>query len=106
MVTSRWQITATRLHRLEGLIMGKPYATELENLPHTYAWSLQASVAALTGHIQSFAKSPLLTIGSGGSFTAASFSAYLHQVCTGQIAKYRSPLKRDGKIGNVMADVA
>ena len=73
--------------------MGKPYAIELENLPQTYAWSLQTSVAALAGRIQGFATSPLLTIGSGGSFTAAFFSAYLHQVCTGQIAKALTPLE-------------
>ena len=73
--------------------MGRPYAAELEKLPETYAWSLQASVTAFADHIQSSAKLPLLTIGSGGSFTAASFSTYLHQVCTGQIAKALTPLE-------------
>jgi fructoselysine-6-P-deglycase FrlB-like protein len=73
--------------------MGRPYAAELEKLPETYAWSLQASVTAFADHIQGSAKLPLLTIGSGGSFTAASFSTYLHQVCTGQIAKALTPLE-------------
>ena len=73
--------------------MGKPYAIELENLSHTYAWSLRTSVAELAGRIQGSARSPLFAIGSGGSFTAACFGAYLHQVCTGQVAKALTPLE-------------
>jgi hypothetical protein len=73
--------------------VGKPYAAELESLPDTYSWCLQAPVAAFAEHIRSYSKFPLLAIGSGGSFTSASFCEYLHQVCTGHVAKAVTPLE-------------
>jgi fructoselysine-6-P-deglycase FrlB-like protein len=71
--------------------MGKPYATEIESLPDTYAWCLKQTVSLLSECIQSQSQFPLLAIGSGGSFTAAAFAAYLHQLTTGQIAKAATP---------------
>jgi fructoselysine-6-P-deglycase FrlB-like protein len=73
--------------------VGKPYAAELTSLPDTYAWCLQASVSAFADHIQSYSKFPLLAVGSGGSFTSASFCEYIHQTCTGQLAKAVTPLE-------------
>ena len=69
--------------------MGKPYATELEQLSDTYSWCLQASVSGLADWIRNSADRTLLVVGSGGSFTAASFTEFLHQICTGRIAKAR-----------------
>jgi len=73
--------------------VGKPYAAELERLPETYSWCLAASVSELGDWIRNSADGPLLVIGSGGSFTSASFSEFLHQVCTGRIAKALTPLE-------------
>jgi hypothetical protein len=73
--------------------VGKTYTAELERLPDTHAWCLQTSVSAFAGLIQRYSKFPLLAVGSGGSFTSASFCEYVHQVCTGQIAKAVTPLE-------------
>lgn len=72
--------------------MGKPYSNELDELPRTYSWCLGADVAALAECLDRNRGLPLLAVGSGGSFTTASFAAYLHQSCTGQIAKPVTPL--------------
>ena len=71
--------------------MGKPYATELENLPATYDWSRRHPVAGLSESLDHMRAAPLLAIGSGGSFSAAAFAAYLHQLTTGQMAKPVTP---------------
>lgn len=73
--------------------MGKPYSNELDELPRTYSWCLRAEVGALAECLDRNRGHPLLAVGSGGSFTAAAFAAFLHQNCTGQIAKSITPLE-------------
>ncbi len=73
--------------------MGKPYASELARLPETYSWALQADVNRLVGALEKAAAHPLVTIGSGGSFSAASFCAALHERVTGQAARACTPLE-------------
>jgi fructoselysine-6-P-deglycase FrlB-like protein/hydroxymethylpyrimidine pyrophosphatase-like HAD family hydrolase len=50
-------------------------------------------VTSLADWIRGQSVFPLLAVGSGGSFTAASFAAYLHQLATGQIAKAVTPFE-------------
>ncbi len=71
--------------------MGEPYVTELEHLPAIYAWSRRLPVDALSEGIRHMRAAPLLAIGSGGSYSAAAFAAYLHQLTSGLMAKPVTP---------------
>jgi hydroxymethylpyrimidine pyrophosphatase-like HAD family hydrolase len=72
--------------------VGKDYKQEILQLPATYEWALRESNTLLSSFMQDIANSSLLSVGSGGSFTAATFSAYLHTLATGQLAKAHTPL--------------
>lgn len=71
--------------------MGKPYESELELLPRTYAWALDAELGGLGSAIQASSSSPLIVVGSGGSLTAAHFACYLHTLFTGKLARAMTP---------------
>ena len=73
--------------------MGRPYATEMSELPETYAWASRCSVAKFADFIRTSGDSPLFAIGSGGSLTAAAFWAMMHECQTGRLSKYGSPLE-------------
>ncbi len=51
------------------------------------------SVDSLAQAIANTATTPLLTVGSGGSLTAAQYAARLHEFYTGQIARAVTPLE-------------
>jgi hypothetical protein len=72
--------------------VGKPYKSELLQLPHTYRWILSLDCAALTDRISGFAPYPLIAIGSGGSQSTANLVADLHQTRFGQVARADTPL--------------
>lgn len=72
--------------------MGKPYQSELDLLKLTYAWSQDHSVQPLASFLRATASRPLITIGSGGSFSSANFVASAHQRYAGQLAIPVTPL--------------
>lgn len=67
------------------------YGNELRNFSETYAWSLNLPIDRLCTFIESSLNYPLLSVGSGGSLTAAYMTALLHQE-VGGFAKAVSPL--------------
>lgn len=71
--------------------MGRPFASELLELEDTYAWASRYDVKPLQEAIRN-ARGPLLSVGSGGSFTAASYAAYLHEEVHGELARAATPL--------------
>ena len=73
--------------------MGKPFASELQHLADTYAWSINQPIEPLVNAITLSASLPLITIGSGGSLTAAHFASGLHQRNTRKVAKAVTPLE-------------
>ena len=73
--------------------MGKPYASELEQLASTYTWAMKTGIAPLVEALTGSASLPLLATGSGGSLTAAHLTASLHQRYTGRVAKAVTPLE-------------
>jgi len=75
----------------EGVTMGKPYGKELENLERTYQWALEAPIENICSFVNSSKNKPLITVGSGGSFTVASMISLLHQE-GGAISKAVTPL--------------
>lgn len=72
--------------------MGKPYESEIRALPDSYSWALSADTSSYSKALQRIIDRPLLTVGSGGSLTAAHIIADLHERYTGEIAKAVTPL--------------
>lgn len=72
--------------------MGKPFRSELEQLPNTYEWARQFPITPLADALKR-SRSPLLAIGSGGSFTTAHLAAALHERQYGQPALPVTPLE-------------
>lgn len=62
--------------------MGKPFKGELEKLQSTIKWAEKQDVTALRSFFSINAGTPLICIGSGGSYSAASYAAMLYkQMC-------------------------
>jgi hydroxymethylpyrimidine pyrophosphatase-like HAD family hydrolase/fructoselysine-6-P-deglycase FrlB-like protein len=73
--------------------VGKPYESELENLKATYEWAFSLPLEASAKRFKPFTLSNLLAIGSGGSYSAAVFSVFLHELLAGLPAKAVTPLE-------------
>jgi hypothetical protein len=73
--------------------MGKPYATEVAALDETYTWARSAPLATLEQFVGVACGRPLLSVGSGGSATAAHFASMLHRFVTGSFARHVTPLE-------------
>lgn len=73
--------------------MGKPYASELEQLASTYVWAMKTGIDPLVEALTGSVSLPLLATGSGGSLTVAHLTAALHQRYAGRIAKVVTPLE-------------
>jgi fructoselysine-6-P-deglycase FrlB-like protein len=73
--------------------MGKPYATELDQLGVTYAWAASTDIRDLVTAVSGSATLPLLTIGSGGSLSAAYQASTLHEEHSGLLSKALTPLE-------------
>lgn len=73
--------------------MGKPYDSELSNLPLTYEWAKNADIAPLANALRRASSLPLIAVGSGGSFTTAAFTADCHEFFCRRIAKAVTPLE-------------
>lgn len=57
--------------------MGKNFRKELEEIPNTYATVLREDVSAITNFLDRTVGTPILLIGSGGSFSVAMAAEYL-----------------------------
>jgi hypothetical protein len=73
--------------------MGRPFQTELEALHATYEWSRTVDIAEFTESVISSSDRPLWAIGSGGSYSAAHYAAYLHQTATMMPSKAVTPME-------------
>lgn len=73
--------------------MGKPFETEMDALPSTYAWAKSQPVDQLVRAIERLRTFPLLAVGSGGSFSVCHFASHLHGIFAGQTAVPTTPLQ-------------
>jgi fructoselysine-6-P-deglycase FrlB-like protein len=73
--------------------LGKPYDSELDQLPKTYRWALNTSIDPLVTSLRAASSVPLVAVGSGGSFTTAEFAAILHREQTGFLASAQTPME-------------
>ena len=70
--------------------MGKPYKNEILQIGQTYAWALGHEQVELDQFVAGTIGEPLVAVGSGGSFSAASFAATLHRR-TGTVGTATTP---------------
>ena len=83
--------------------MGKPFNRELENIHDTIRWAESQDVAALRTFFSVNAGTPLICIGSGGSYSAASYAAMLYkQMCGLSVAM--TPLAFDTSSDAIIRD--
>lgn len=59
--------------------MGKPFAEEIDYLPCAIDWALKQNIKLLKTVVEGNSARQLIVIGSGGSFTAAAFLAFIHE---------------------------
>ena len=83
--------------------MGKPFKGELEKLTGTIKWAEQQDVTALRSFFSLNAGTPLICIGSGGSYSAASYAAMLYKQMCG-LAVPMTPLAFDTYSDTVIRD--
>lgn len=72
--------------------MGKPYQSELRQLPATLKWASAVDLAGLRRAVSAAQALPLLAVGSGGSLTAAHLLAAIHRRYSGRPASVLTPL--------------
>ena len=74
--------------------MGKPYRSELDQIPNTIQWALEQEVTQLRDTLRrEFGSRNLIAVGSGGSFVAAAYASLLHEAATGRLARPVTPLE-------------
>ncbi|QMU61184.1 MAG: HAD hydrolase family protein [Gammaproteobacteria bacterium] len=73
--------------------MGKLFEKELEQFDATYKWALSIDVSVISDLIKSTWSFPLLSVGSGGSFSVAEFHALLHKIFYSSIVKAVTPVE-------------
>ena len=69
------------------------YRRELAGLDGVYRAARGMDVAPLCAVVERWADRPMVMVGSGGSFSTATFAADLHESATGQLARATTPLE-------------
>ncbi len=69
------------------------YLNELKQLSAVYEAALSADIGSLANTVQTWAERPMIMVGSGGSFSTASFAAFLHEHATGRLTRAATPLE-------------
>lgn len=83
----------TRNAETSDIPVGKPYQSELKNLPEVYDWAMSTDIGPLKAVVGALAAQPLLAIGSGGSLTAAAAASHLHFRYAQKVAHTVTPLE-------------
>lgn len=73
--------------------MTTKYCEELDQLSDAYDAARSMDVHALCAAVQDWLRTPMIMVGSGGSFSTASYAAYLHECASGQLARAATPLE-------------
>lgn len=73
--------------------MGRPFESELARLDDTYQYALDFPIREISSFVLETLDQPVVAIGSGGSFTAASFLRLLHQNGSGIPSVSATPLQ-------------
>lgn len=71
--------------------MGRSYANEVKEFSETYAWSLDCDISAVTEELARVRGIPSMSVGSGGSYTAAAMHAFLTRYYLGTVSTSLTP---------------
>lgn len=74
------------------------YRKELAELDGVYRATREMDVAPLCAIVERWSDRPMMMVGSGGSFSAATFAADLHESTTGYLARAATPLDMLSKV--------
>lgn len=69
------------------------YSKELERLPEVYSAAYAADVTKLTQSVVGWLERPMVMVGSGGSYSTATFAAWLHERMANRVARAASPIE-------------
>ncbi len=69
------------------------YRREIERLDAAYEAAIAAEITPLLCAVETWFDHPMIMIGSGGSFSTASFAAYLHERVAKRLARAATPLE-------------
>lgn len=69
------------------------YRRELNDLAAAYKAAREKEIRPLCQEIERWTSSPMIMVGSGGSFSTATFAAFLHEQCTRHISRASTPLE-------------
>jgi len=72
--------------------MGRPFESEMSSLAATYEWAIASDLGPLKDFSKASMYRDLFAVGSGGSFSVATYSAHLHQL-RGSHASAVTPLE-------------
>lgn len=78
---------------LRRIYVGKPFKAELDAFREVYAWAMTAPLDVMTNNIRATVHLPLITVGSGGSFSAAQHLAGLHAYACGTLSYAATPMQ-------------
>ncbi|MBI4937620.1 MAG: hypothetical protein HY846_05295 [Nitrosomonadales bacterium] len=85
--------------------MGRRFKEEIQYLPQAIHWAAAQEVKLLQRALLNASSRPLFAIGSGGSFTAATFAASCNEKRFGQLSRAVTPLEYK-ETGGVVRDAA
>lgn len=69
------------------------YSRELGRLSEVYAAALAADITALTQYVEGWLNRPMVMVGSGGSYSTATFAAWLHERMAKRLSRAASPIE-------------
>lgn len=76
--------------------MGRRFKDEIADIPGAIAWATSQDVLPLRRAVMNASSHSLFAIGSGGSFTVATFAAACHEKRFGQLSRAVTPLEYQG----------
>lgn len=74
-------------------MMATRYRAELNRAREAYQSAIQADISELRRVVDSWRDRPMIMVGSGGSYSVASFAAHIHEATSGIPAKAVTPLE-------------
>lgn len=75
------------------LAVSERYRAELRSAENAYQSAMKADISELCRVVDGWRESPMMMVGSGGSYSVASFAAQMHELMEGETAKAVTPLE-------------
>lgn len=81
------------MQRSHDPLVTKKYQSELEKFDQTIEEASESDIVLFCRYLRSIARRDIVTVGSGGSFTAAQYLASVHESTTGNLGVAKTPLE-------------